>query len=122
MTERLSLSLSPTEKETYSHLNAEFQRTARRDNKDFLSDQCKEIEENNTMGKTADLFKKIRNTKGIFQAKLGTIKNRKGKDLSKQKRLRRGVKNTQKSCTEKFSVTCITRMVWSPTKSQNPGV
>ena len=63
------------EKERYTHLNAEFQRTARRDKKAFLSDQCKEIEENNRMGKTRDLFKKIRHTKGTFHAKMGTIKN-----------------------------------------------
>ena len=65
----------------YSHLNAEFQRIARRDNKAFLRDQCKEIEENNRMGKTRDLFKKIRDTKGIFHAKMGTIKDRNGMDL-----------------------------------------
>ena len=62
------------EQERYIHLNAEFQRIARRDKKAFLSDQCKEIEDNNRMGKTRDLFKKIRDTKGIFHAKLGTIK------------------------------------------------
>ena len=62
------------EKERYKHLNAEFQRTARRDKKAFLSDQCKEIEENNRMGKPRDLFKKIRNTKGTFHAKMGSIK------------------------------------------------
>ena len=70
------------EKERYSHLNAEFQRTARRDKKAFLSDQCKETEENNTMGKTRDLFKKMRDTKGTFQAKKGTIKDRNGMDLT----------------------------------------
>ena len=70
------------EKEGYSHLNAEFQRIARRDKKAFLSDQCKEIEENNTMGKTRDLFKKIRDTKGIFYTKTGTIKDRNGMDLT----------------------------------------
>ena len=64
------------EKERYNHLNAEFQRISRRDKKAFLSDECKEIEENNRMGKTRDLFKKIRDTKGIFQAKMGTIKDR----------------------------------------------
>ena len=69
------------EKERYTHLNAEFQRTARRDKKAFLSDQCKEIEENNRMGKTRDLFKKIRDTKGTFHAKMGTIKNRNGMDI-----------------------------------------
>ena len=64
------------EKERYTHLNAEFQRTARRDKKAFLSDQCKEIEENNRMGKIRDLFKKIGDTKGTFHAKMGTIKDR----------------------------------------------
>ena len=64
------------EKERYKHLNAEFQRIARRDMKAFFSDQCKEIEENNSMGKTRDLFKKIRDTKGIFHAEMGTIKER----------------------------------------------
>ena len=70
------------EKERYIHLNAEFQRIARRDKKDFLSDQCKEIEENNRMGKTRDLFKKIRDTKGTFHAKMGLIKGRNGMDLT----------------------------------------
>ena len=63
-------------------MNAEFQRTARRDKKAFLSDQCKEIEENNSMGKTRDLFKKIRDTKGTFHAKMGSIKDRSGRDLT----------------------------------------
>ena len=67
------------EKEEYAHLNAEFQRIARGDKKGFLSDQCKEIEENNRMGKTRDLFKKIRATKGIFHAKTGSIKDRNGR-------------------------------------------
>ena len=66
------------EKERYTHLNVEFQRITRRDKTAFLSDQCKEIEENNRMGKTRDLFKKIRDTKGTFHAKLGTIKGRNG--------------------------------------------
>ena len=70
------------EKERYKHLNAEFQRRARRDKKAFLSDQCKEIEENNRMGKTRDLFKKIRDTKGTFHAKMGTIKDRNGMALT----------------------------------------
>ena len=70
------------EKERYTHLNAEFQRITRRDKKAFLSDQCKEIEENNRMGKTRDLFKKIRNSKGIFYAKMGTIKDRNDMDLT----------------------------------------
>ena len=70
------------EKERYTHLNAEFQRTARRDKKTFLSDQCKQIEENNRMGKTRDLFKKIRDTKGTFHAKMGSIKDRNNMDLT----------------------------------------
>ena len=70
------------EKERYKHLNAEFQRIARRDKKAFLSDQCKEIEENNRMGKTRDLFQKIRDTKGTFHAKMGSIKNRNDMDLT----------------------------------------
>ena len=70
------------EKEKYKHLNAEFQRIARRDKKAFLSDQCKEIEEDNRMGKTRDLFKKIRDTKGTFHAKMGLIKDRNGLDLT----------------------------------------
>ena len=71
------------EKESYTHLNAEFQRIARRDKKAFLSDQCKETKENNRMGKTRDLFKKIRDTKGTFHAKMGSIKDRNGMDLTK---------------------------------------
>ena len=72
---------SKGEKERYKHVNAEFQRIARRD-KGFLSDQCKEIEENNRIGKTRDLFKKIRDTKGTFHAKMGSIKDRNGMDLT----------------------------------------
>ena len=75
------------EKERYSHLNAQFQRIARRDKKTFLSDQCKEIEENNRMGKTRDLFKKIRDTKGTFHAKMGSIKDRNGRDLTEAKEI-----------------------------------
>ena len=75
-------SKSKGEKERYKHLNAEFQRIARRDKKDFLSDLCKEIEENNRMGKTRDLFNKIRDTKGTFHAKMGSIKDRNGRDLT----------------------------------------
>ena len=70
------------EKERYTHLNAEFQRVARRDKKAFLSDQCKEIEENNRMGKTRDIFKKIRDTKGIFHAKMSSIEDTNGMDLT----------------------------------------
>ena len=70
------------EKERYAHLNAEFQRISRRDKKAFLSDQCKEIKKNNRMGKTRDLFKKIRDTKGTFHAQMGTTKDRNGMDLT----------------------------------------
>ena len=73
---------SKGEKERYTHLNTEFQRRARREKKAFLSDDCKEIEENNRMGRTRDLFKKIRNTKGTFHAKIGSIKDRNGRDLT----------------------------------------
>ena len=72
---------SKGEKERYKHLKAEFQRIARRDKKDFFSDQCKEIEENNSMRKTRDLFKKIRDTKGTFHAKMGLIEDRNGMDV-----------------------------------------
>ena len=102
---------SKGEKERYTHLNSEFQRIARRDKKAFLSDQCKEIEGNNRMGKTRGLFKKIRDMKGTFHAKMGTIKGRNGMDLKKQKILRRGGKNTQKNYTKKINTTQITSMV-----------
>jgi len=76
------ISPSPPKEERYKHLNAEFQRISRRDKKAFLSDQCKEIEENNRMAKTRDLFKKIKDTKGIFRANMGSIKDRNGMDLT----------------------------------------
>ena len=93
---------SKRDKERYTHLNAEFQRIARKDKKAFLSNQCKEIEENNRMGKTRDLVKKIRDTKGTFHAKMGSIKDRNGMDLTEQKILRRGGKNTQ-NCKKRSS-------------------
>ena len=99
------------EKERYTHLNAEFQRIARRDKKAFLSEQCKEIEENNRMEKTRDLFKKIRDTKGAFQAKMGSIKDRNGLDLTEAEDSKKRCKNTRKSSTKKISVTQITLMV-----------
>ena len=77
------------EKERYTQLNAEFQRIAKRDKKAFLSDQCKEIEENNRVGKTRDLFKKIRDTKGTFHAMMGTIKDRNGTELAKAEDIKR---------------------------------
>ena len=97
------------EKERYTHLNVEFQRITRRDKKAFLSDQCKEMEENSRMGNTRDLFKKIRDTKGAFHAKMGTIKE--AEDIKMQKILRRGGKNTQKNYTKKIFMTQITMMV-----------
>ena len=95
--------------ESYTHLNAEFQRIARRDKKAFLTDQCKEIEENNRMGKTRDLFKIIRDTRGIFHAKIGTIKDRNGMDLTEAEDIRGGGNNTQKNCTKKIFTTQIIR-------------
>ena len=80
---------SKGEKERYNYLNAEFQRIARRDKKAFLSDHCKEIQENNKMGKTRDLFKKIRDTKGTFQAKMGSIKGRNDMDLTEAEDIKR---------------------------------
>ena len=77
------------EKDRYTHLNAEFQRIARRDKKAFLSDQCKEIQENNRMKKTRDLFKKTGDTKGIFHAKIGTIKDKNGKDLTEAVKIKK---------------------------------
>ena len=101
---------SKGEKETYTHLNAEFQRIASRGKRAFLSDQCKETEENKRMGKTRDLFKKIRDTKGKFHVKVGTMKNRNCMDPAEA-----GGKNTQKNCTEKIFTTQIITMVWSLT-------
>ena len=98
---------SKGEKERYKHLNVEFQRIARRDNKAFLRNQCKEIEENKRMGKTRDLFKKIRDTKGIFHAKMGSIKDRNGMDLTKAE----DIKNTQKNYTKNSFTTKIITMV-----------
>ena len=93
------------------HLNAELQRIVKRDKKAFLSDQCKEIEENNRMGKTRDLFNKIRDTKGIFHANMGSIKDRNGKDLTEAEDIKRGGKNTQKNCTKKIFMTQIIMMM-----------
>ena len=95
---------SKGEKERYTHLNAEFQRIARRDNKDFLSDQCKEIEENNRMGMTRDLFKKIRDTKGAFHAKMGSIMDRNGMDLTEPEDMKkRWQENTEELCKKRSS-------------------
>ena len=86
---------SKGEKERYTHLNAEFQRIARREKKAFLSDQCKEIEENNRMGKTRDLFRKMRDTKGTFHAEMGSIKDRNGMDLTEAEDIKRWQENTE---------------------------
>ena len=91
-------------------MNAQFQRIARRDKKAYLSDQCKEIEENNRMGKTRDLFKKMRDTKGTFHAKMGSVKDRNGMNLTEAEHIRRGGKNTQ-NYTKNIFMTQITTMV-----------
>ena len=92
---------SKGEKERFTHLNAEFPRIARRDKKTLLSDQCKEIEKNYRMGKTGDLSKKIRNTKGTFHAKMGIIKKRNGMDLTEAEDIKKRCKTTQKNYTKK---------------------
>ena len=97
-------------KERYIHLNGEFQRIARRDKKDFLGDQCKEIEENNRLGKIRDIFKKITDAKGTFYAKMAKINEINSMDLIEQKILRRGGKNTQ-NYTKKMFMTQITMKV-----------
>ena len=102
---------SKGEKERYTHLNAEFQRIARRHKKAFLSNQCKEIEENNRMGKTRDLFKKIRDTKGTFHAKTGTIKDRNGMDLTEAEDIKKGWKEYTEELYKKIFTTKIIRMV-----------
>ena len=102
---------SKGEKERYSHLNAEFQKIARRDKKVFLSDQCKEMEENNRMGKTRDLFRKIRDTKGTFHAKMGSIKDRNRRYLTEAEDIKKNINNTQKNYTKKAFMTQITTMV-----------
>ena len=96
---------SKGEKETYTHLNAELQRIAKRDKKAFLHDQCKEIEENNRMGKNRDLFKKIRDTKGTFHAKMGSIKDRNGRDLTEAENIKK------RTVQKKFFKTQIIMMV-----------
>ena len=103
------------EKEKYTHLNAEFQRIARRDKNAFISKQCKGIEENNRMGKTRDLFKKTGDTKETFHTKMGTIKDRISKDLKEAEEIKKSSKNTQKNCTKKVLMTKINTMVWSLT-------
>ena len=102
---------SKGEKERYSHLNAEFQRIARRDKKASLSDQCKEIEENNRMGKTRDLFKKTRDTKGKFHTKMGSIKHRNGMDLTEAEDIRKRWKEYTEELYRKIFTTQLIMMV-----------
>ena len=105
--EKIREAESKGEKERYSHLNAEFQRIARRDKKAFLSDQCKEIEENNKMGKTRDPFKIIRETKGTFHTKMGTIKDRNGMDLTEAE----DIKKRWQEYTEELYKSVMTQMI-----------
>ena len=102
---------SKGENERYKCLNAEFQRIAKRDKKVFLSNQCKKIEEKNRMGKTRDLFKKVRDTEGTFHAKMGSIKDKNGMELTGAKYIKKSGKNTQKNCTKKSFTTQIITMV-----------
>ena len=102
---------SKGEKERYKHLNAEFQRIARRAKKAFLNDQCKEIQENNRMGKTRDLFKKIRDTKGTFHAKMGYIKDRNGMDLTEAEDIKKMWQEYTEERTKKSFMTKIIMMV-----------
>ena len=92
-------------------MNSEFQRIARRDKRDFLSDQCKEIEEDNRMGKTRDLFKKIRDTNGTFHAKMGTIKDRNGMDLAEAEDIKKSWQEYTEELSKEIFVTQITTMV-----------
>ena len=102
---------SKGKKERYKHLNAEFQRIARRNKKAFLSDQCKEIEENNRMGKTRDLFEKIRDTKGIFHAKMGSIKDRNVMTLTEAEDIKKSWQEYTKELYKKIFMTQIIMMV-----------
>ena len=112
ITEKRREAKSKGEKERYTHLNAEFQRIARRDKKAFLGDQCKEIEENNRMGKARNLLEKIRDTKGTFHAKMGTIKDRNSMDLTEAEDIKmRWQEYTGKLHTKKYLTTQIIMMV-----------
>ena len=106
---------SKGEKERYTLLNAEFQRITRRDKKAFLSDQCKEIEENNRIGKTSDLFKKIRDTKGTLHVKMGSIKDRNGIDLTKAEDIKKRWQEYTEKLYKKIFITQIITMVCSLT-------
>ena len=102
---------SKGEKESYKHLNAEFQRIARRDKKAFLRDQCKEIEENNRVGKTRDLFKQIRDTKGTFHTKMVSIKDRNGRDLTEAEDIKKRWQEYTEGLYKKIFITQIITMV-----------
>ena len=102
---------SKGEKQRYKHVNTEFRRIARRDKKAFLSDQCKEIEENNRMGKTRDLFKKIRVTKGTFHAKMGSIKDRNSMDLTEAEDIKKRWQEHTEELYKKIFMTQVTTMV-----------
>ena len=102
---------SKGEKERYTNLNAEFQRISRRDKKAFLSDQCKEIEENNRMGNTRELFKKIRDTKGTFHAKMGSIKDRNGRDLTEAEDIKKRCQEYTEELYKRIFMTQIITMV-----------
>ena len=102
---------SKVEKDIYTHLNTEFERIARRDKNAFLSNQCKEIEENNRMGKTRDLFKKIRDTKGTFHAKMGSIKDRNGMDLTEAEDIKKRWQEYTEEVYQKIFTTQIITMV-----------
>ena len=113
---------SKGERERYTHLNAEFQRIARKDKKAFLSNQCKEIEEKNRMGKTRDLFKKIRDTKGTFHAKMGSIKDRNGLDLTEAEDIKkRWQEYTGELYKKKIFITRVITIVCSP-RARLPGM
>ena len=110
------------EKERYTHLNAEFQRLARRDKKAFLSDQCKEIEENNRMGKTRDLFKKIRDIKGTYHTKMGSIKDRNGMDLIEAEGIKKRWQEYTEELYQKSLNDQITQWCAHSPRARHPGM
>ena len=113
---------SKGEKERYKHLNAEFQRIARRDKKDLLSDQCKEVEKNNRMGKTRDLFMKIRDTKGTFHAKMGSIKDRNGMDLTEAEDINKRWQENTELYKKRASRPRYSRWCDHSSRARHPGI
>ena len=113
MTENRRKVTGKGERERYTQVNAEFQRIGRRDKKDFLSEQCKEIEENSRMGMTRDLFKTIRNAKGTFHVMMGSIKDRNSKDLTEADKIKKRWQEYREELYKKVLMTQITTMVWS---------